>query len=63
MIFTESQLVRNGTILRTEDGGQNWKRVDRNLKGSWLYALTFLTAFEDTSWVRRGLILRMMMVA
>jgi photosystem II stability/assembly factor-like uncharacterized protein len=46
-----------GTILRTEDGGENWKRVDQNLK-EWLYALAFADAERGYIVGARGIVLR-----
>jgi photosystem II stability/assembly factor-like uncharacterized protein len=47
----------NGTILRTEDGGETWKRVDRNVK-EWLYAVAFADTQRGYAVGARGIILR-----
>ncbi len=47
----------NGTILRTEDGGETWKRVDKNLR-EWLYAVAFADEKRGYAVGARGIILR-----
>ena len=47
----------NGTILRTENAGERWKRVDKNLR-EWLYAVTFADGLRGYAVGARGIILR-----
>jgi photosystem II stability/assembly factor-like uncharacterized protein len=47
----------NGTILRSEDGGENWKQIDLNLK-EWLYAVAFADALRGYAVGANGIILR-----